>query len=308
MNPQFRNVLVLLILLLATAGCGGKNIAQSPESASGTQEKKLSAEELIELVSGNTITMQEYGETATIEMYSNGRLYAVKSKTEKNDGWWSTEGDMLCLKFKRWGYGDQICYDVIRDGNEYKMYTASGVGGSYFTVSPGVKNQPAGKDKPAAAGSRGTQQRTTATESPDVVVEKPAPKASTPTIQESAKPAADPQSAGRDLRMIYRDMSQNCPGCNLPGIDMNGASLIRANLAGANLKNANFSKANLKWANLKGANLAGADFAGANLAGADLAGADITRADFTGANLDQTNLRGTNISEAIGLDPKKALR
>ncbi|MGV1097939.1 pentapeptide repeat-containing protein [Thiovibrio sp. JS02] len=303
MNLQPRNYLLVLSLLLFAAGCGSKDLDPNTVAGDG---KKLTGGELVELLSDNTISLHEYGETATIEMYANGKLYAVKSKTEKNDGWWSTEEDTLCLKFKRWGYGDKICYEVFRKGEEYQMYTSSRIRASYFTVSPGVKRQPA--DHKTARPAKATQTRATTPETPDVVEEKTPEATSSPTIQETTTPTANPESSRRDLRMIYRGMSQNCPGCNLPGIDMAGASLMRANLAGANLKNANFSKANLKWANLKGANLSGADLSGANLAGADLAGADLDRADLTGANLEQANLRGANIGTAIGLDVQKALR
>jgi len=305
LSQHVRSIFLAPILFLLAAGCAGKGVAPTAETDAAGDGKKMTSAELVELVSDNTIHLQEYGEKATVEMYGNGTLYAVKSKTEKNDGWWSTEEDTLCLKFRRWGYGEKLCYEVFRKGGEYQMYTSSRIRASYFTVSQGVKGKPAAAK--ANRPARLSQERAAAPMAPDVVEEKPL-ATSTPTIQESAAPAANPEAARRDLRMIYRGMSQNCPGCNLPGIDMGGASLMRANLAGANLRNANFSKANLKWANLKGANLSGADLSGANLAGADLAGADLDRADLSGANLEQANLRGANISTAIGLDAQKAIR
>lgn len=302
MNAQFRNFcLVSTILLFLLAGCGTKEAAVVP-AGEGT---RVTGAELIDLLAGNTISIHEYGETAIIEMYDNGKMYAVKSKTEKNDGKWSTENDKLCLKFKRWGFGDEICYDVFRKGEQYNLYTESGIKSSYFTITPGVKRGPQEKSR---GSERKTSTRATATTSPDVVVEQPAaPPASTPSIQETYQ-ASTPQAASRDLGMIYRGMSQNCPGCNLQGANLAEASLMRANLAGANLTNATLVKANLKWANMKGANLTSADLSGANLAGADLAGANLERADLTGANLEQTNLRGATINGAIGLDLKKAIR
>lgn len=308
MNAQFRYYFLLLsMLVFLVAGCGiMKEATNTPERTPAREGTKITGAELIELLSDNTIAIHEYGETATIEMYGNGKMYAVKSKTEKNDGNWSTENDKLCLRFKRWGFGDEICYNVFRKGEEYNMYTESGIKSSYFTITKGVKRGQTGKGAPSE--QKQPAKRASATASPDVVVEEQAaPPVSTPTIQETNL-ASNPQAASRDLGMIYRGMSQNCPGCNLQGANLAEASLMRANLAGANLTNANFVKANLKWANLKGANLTSADLSGANLAGANLAGANLERADLTGANLEQTNLRGATITGAIGLDLKKALR
>lgn len=309
MNAQFRYyVLLLAMLLFLVAGCGlMKGATDTPEKSSAGEGARITAAELIELLSDNTISINEYGgEAANIEMYGNGKMYAVKSMTEKNEGVWSTEDDKLCLQFKRWGFGEQVCYTVFRKGEEYNMYTPTGVKSSYFTIIKGVKRGPAGKT--AASAQKQPAKRTSATTAPDVVVEEPvAPPASSPRIQETSQ-ASNAQVASQDLGMIYRGMSQNCPGCNLQGANLAEASLLRANLAGANLSNANMVKANLKWANLKGANLSSADLSGANLAGADLSGANLERADLTGANLEQANLRGATINSAIGLDLKKAIR
>ena len=301
MNTKFRYFFLLsAMLLFLAAGCGlMKEKTSTPEKAPAGEGTKVTAAELIDLLSDNTITIYEYGDTAIIEMY------AVKSKTEKNEGKWSTENDKLCLQFKRWGFGDEICYDVFRKGEEYNLYTSTGLKSSYFTITHGVKRGQAGKNTAAAQKQPAKRAATT---SPDVVVEEPvAPPVSAPAIQETYQ-SSTPQAASRDLGMIYRGMSQNCPGCNLQGANLAEASLLRANLAGANLSNANMVKANLKWANLKGANLTNADLSGANLAGADLSGANLERADLTGANLEQANLKGATINTAIGLDLKKAIR
>ncbi len=308
MNTQSRYYLLLAAMLLfLVTGCSlMKEATNTTEKVPAGEGTRVTAAELTELLSDNTISIYEYGDTAIIEMYGNGKMYAVKSKTEKNEGKWSTENDKLCLQFKRWGFGEEICYDVFRKGEEYNLYTANGIKSSYFTITKGVKRGQTGKG--AADSQKQPSKRATATTSPDVVVEEQAaPPVSTPRIQETNQ-TSSPQAASRDLGMIYRGMSQNCPGCNLQGANLAEASLLRANLAGANLTNANLVKANLKWANLKGANLTSADLAGANLAGADLSGANLERADLTGANLEQANLRGATITGAIGLDLKKAIR
>lgn len=308
MNAQFRYFsLFLAMFLFLVAGCGSKEAKDTLEKAPAGEGTRVTGAELIELLSENTISINEYGDAAVIEMYADGKMYAAKSKTEKNEGVWSTEDDRLCLQFKRWGFGEEICYAVFRKGEEYNLYTPTGLKSSYFTITKGVKREQ--KSKTVANRKQpGKRAPATATASPDVVVEEAAaPPVSTPTIQETHQ-IPNPQAASRDLGMIYRSMSQNCPGCNLQGANLAEASLMRANLAGANLTNANLGKANLKWANLKGANLTKADLSGANLAGADLAGANLDRADLTGANLEQANLRGATIDGAIGLDLKKTIR
>lgn len=306
LNAHFRHYFLLAgIFLFFVTACGTQEAKDTLKDVPAGEGTRITAAELTEILSDNTITIHESGDTAVIEMYGNGKMYAVKSKTEKNDGKWSTEGDKLCLKFMRWGFGDKICYDVFRKDEVYNLYTETGLKLSYFTVAQGVKRGQAEKN---GSSRKSSPKRVTATASPDVVVQEPAaPPVSTPTIQETNQ-TSSPQSADRDLGMIYRGMSQNCPGCNLQGANLAEASLMRANLAGANLAGANLGKANLKWANLKGANLTSADLSGANLAGADMAGANLERADLTGANLEQTNLRGATIDGAIGLDLKKALR
>ena len=300
----YNGLLTLFLLLFLAAGCGTKETKDSTKKPPAGEGTRVTGTELNSLLADNTITIHEYGDTAIIEIYGSGKMYAAKSKNEKNEGVWSTENDMLCLQFKRWGFGDKICYDVFSKGAEYSLYTDSGIKTSYFTITKGVKRGPPGKSTTGV--QKQSSKRITA--SPDVVVEEQvALPVSTPTIQETTQ-LASPQNASRDLSMIYRGMSQNCPGCNLQGANLAEASLIRANLAGANLTNAKLGKTNLKWANLKGANLTNADLAGANLTGADLAGANLDRADLTGANLEQANLRGTTINGAIGLDLKKAIR
>jgi len=288
---------LLLSLILLLAGCGGKEL-RAPLALPPEAGTRVSGPELAGLLAGNTINIEEYGSSAVVELYENGKMYAIKSKNEKNDGSWSTEGDRLCLKFRRWGFGDKICYDVFRKGEEYNLYTDNGVKSSYFTISKGVKYGPAAKGR---TGQKQSSGKPVATAMPDVVVEQ-----SGPSIQDTG--AATPQNASRDLAMIYRNMSQNCPGCNLQGVNLAGAALSRANLAGANLSRANLGKANLKGANLKGAILSGADLSGADLTGADLAGANLERADLTGANLEQANLKGASTSGAVGIDPGKGLR
>ncbi|HSR36755.1 MAG TPA: pentapeptide repeat-containing protein, partial [Desulfurivibrionaceae bacterium] len=238
----------------------------------------------------------------------DGTLRAFKQDvSDQTRGTWDIEGDTLCMKFKRWGEGDELCNAVYKVGEEYQQYNRSGLLVSRFTVTTGVAHDPVpvkGRRGHQTTETAPSQAKAAATDQPNVVAAAPS---SGPAIQESNR-SYNPDLARRDLNAIYRDMSQDCPGCNLANINLAKATLTRANLAGANLSGANLAGANLKWANLKGANLERADLSGANLAGAELAGANLDRTDLTNANLTKANLRGASINNAIGINLKDAIR
>ena len=303
-RKSFGILLVIVAALLPLlAGCGLKKTATQAEPG----RTKLSGGQISELVSGNTLLMEEYGVKARVELHTNGSLRAFKEDfSDQTRGTWDIENDTLCMRFKRWGDRDLLCHEVLRVGDEYQQYAATGLMVSRFTVVPGVTHEPIAAKSKRSKGEQlpVTEKASAPTDQPDVVA---APK-STPAIQDSAVPSYNPELARRDLRSMYREMTQNCPGCNLANIDLSNASLMQANLAGANLANANLAGANLKWANLKGANLAGANLTNANLAAADLAGANLGGADLTGANLTKANLRGASTEGAIGIDLQNAIR
>lgn len=305
-RPRIALVLLLLVLLPLTAACGliSKGDTTAADPAPG--KTKLSGDQLDELVRGNTLLMEEYGVKAKVELHPDGSLRAFRQDmSDQTRGTWAIEEDTLCMKFKRWGGGDELCYSVYKVGEEYQQYTSTGLLISRFTVATGVTHSPvAVKTRRPHQGQEPKSTARAATDQPNVVA---APPPSAPAIQESAR-SYNPDVARRDLNAIYRDMTQDCPGCNLANINLANASMTRANLAGANLSGANLSNTNLKWANLKGANLAGANLTNANLAGAELAGANLERADLTGASLTKANLRGASIGGAIGINLKDAIR
>jgi len=301
---------LLAFLPLATA-CGlmSRNETKAVDPAPG--KTRLSGDQIDELVRGNTLVMEEYGVKAKVELHPDGSLRAFRQDmNDQTRGTWDIEGDMLCMKFKRWGDGDELCNAVYKVGEEYQQHNASGLLVSRFTVATGVAHSPVEAKTRRAHQTTDTQparrneeagRSPAVTDQPNVVATP-----SAPAIQESR--SYNPDVARRDLNAIYRDLSQDCPGCNLANINLAKATMTRANLAGANLSGANLSGANLKWANLKGANLERADLSGANLAGAELAGANLDRADLTGATLTKANLRGASIGGAIGINLKDAIR
>jgi hypothetical protein len=308
-RPRITLILLLSVFLPLTAACGLMTKGESKAADPAPGKIKLSGDQLDELVRGNTLVMEEYGVKAKVELHPDGSLRAFRQDiSDQTRGTWDIEGDTLCMKFKRWGGGDEQCYAVYKAGEEYQQYTSTGLMASRFTVTPGVAHNPvavkARRPHQTEEPAKKSTGRATVTDQPNVV----APPPSAPAIQESSSRSYNPDVARRDLNAIYRDMTQDCPGCNLANINLANASMTRANLAGANLSGTNLSGTNLKWANLKGANLSGANLTKANLAGADLAGANLERADLTGASLTKTNLRGANIGSAIGANLKDAIR
>ncbi len=259
--------IILLALILTLSACGTENINKAV--ANGAEA--LSGHDLRALLSGSTIKSEGYGEEARITFSNNGRLSATNSDREKDTGTWQVDDqERLCLKFKKWGQGDKICYRVYKEGKEYKQFNDSGLLAYTFTIltaggtfKEGISFDNSTGTKAAAQGSK---------ESPAVT-----------DIQQ-------PPDAPADINFIIRQNAHDCPGCNL----------ARAQLAGADLNNANLEGANLIYADLSGSSLRQANLRGANLYQANLKGADLSGADLTGANLTEANLKDTIMSGVIG--------
>ena len=82
LNAQFRYFfLPLTLLLFLVAGCGimqeETSTSEKTPAGAGT---KITGAELIDLLSDNTISIHEYGETAIIAMYASGKMYAEKDR------------------------------------------------------------------------------------------------------------------------------------------------------------------------------------------------------------------------------------
>jgi len=257
-----RNYLVFPLIGIAflLTNCGKHDI----DSAIQQGAKKLVANQVNELVFGSSVRMDGYGQTATVEFRQDGALTGTNAVGEKDKGEWKVKGDELCLFFKKWGQGDKICYQVVQNGSDYKLYNRKGM--LFYELSvitPGEKND---------------QHDSTSTPTKEGSAEHPSPPKSqiTPDHSEPILPTS-PQAAA-DVDFIIRQSAQNCPGCNLAHAQLAGQTLIGANLQGANLPEADLSHANLRRANLRGANLYRANLRQADLAGADLTGANLSEA------------------------------
>lgn len=285
---------ILLVSLLSGCALGGL------EKAVERGAREIPPGELLTVVSGNTLHMEERGSAVDAEFYANGSLYAVTTEGDTNPGRWAIDDEgSLCIKYRRWRYGDTLCYSVYQLGDEFRTYTESGFLAGTFTVTKGTKGPPPSSRKKAKKKSK--RKLVSPVAAPPV----PAIPAGTSAVAAQATAAPQNKAPGKTGGGLA---AGNCPGCDLAGRDLTGADMVKAHLPGANLKGAKLSGVNLKMANLKGASLVGANLANANLAGADLSGADLAGADLTGAELYGTILRGANLEGAKGADLLGAIR
>lgn len=302
-------VCILGMLLLLSACAPGNQNRLLKEG-----KTQLTAEQLFQLVSGNTLHLESIDFDAWIHFLENGRMSAKNRNNLKDTGAWDINSDnRLCLKFETWYYGDEKCYSLIATGgDDYVLFTTNGARAYSATAISGDSQKLA-----AAGGKKGK----------NYLREKMAggKSASSPITPAPAAPAAAgseqvpspreipaPPPPPEELRHTLAGMARNCPNCNLAGADLKGAELITANLAGANLAGADLSRANLRRANLAGANLAGAIMVNTNLPGANLAncnmsnanlsGANLIKANFTGAMTDGIQLQGAHLEGVTGLN------
>lgn len=275
----------LLLAMTALSGCAAKN----PEKTVRQGGEKLSGRQLVELLTGATLDMEEYSGKAKVTLHEDGKLSAVNRDNITSDGFWKVQNDELCLRFRKWGGGDAICYAIYQLDGRYLQFNGNVFHGSFDITAMG-------SGPPASSQAGGT---ISPPNSPEVPPEKTAGQQSAPAPS-AEQPAAAHLHTRTDTRYILGKVAKDCPGCNLSGIDLSGADLEGANLQGANLLRTVLRRANLRRANLSGTNLYGADLRDANLFGADLSGANLADANLSGANLENTNLQGTNLSGAIG--------
>jgi hypothetical protein len=290
----------------------------------------LSAKQIFDLVSGNTLYLESLDFNSHMYFQPDGNITAKAESLTGDDtdtGGWDINGEnQLCLKFRVWQYGEMRCYALYPEGkkNKYVFFTSNGAiaynarsfsGDSAHLYKTGKSNQ----KETYLRESFVTDQ--TAADSTAVAVPVPAadPDKKYTYLRESMagdgagtasqeedqsatseqKNAAAPGASDAEVEHTVKVMAKNCPGCNLEKSDLRQADLVGANLKGADLKGADLSRANLRRANLQGADLKGAILLNANLPGANLQGADLTAADFTGANLLKADFTGAKTGNMI---------
>ena len=298
----------VLSVLLLLAGCAPGNQNQLLKQG----KTMLTAEQIFQLVSGNTLHLESIDFNARVLFLANGRMAAKTNYNYQDSGIWDINSDkQLCLKFESLHYGDQRCYSLMEEEQgSYSFFTNNGA--RYYTATV-TSGDP---DKLAAAGRKKDKtflrEKLAAgkTDQP-TAVDSAAAAESTPAEIKASHQIPSPPVSPEESRHTLIDLARNCPNCNLAGADLKGADLITANLAGANLAGADLSNANLRRANLAGANLAGAimvntnmpgvNLANCNMSNADLSGANLIKANFTGAMTEGLQLQGAHMEGVIGL-------
>lgn len=289
---------ILGLALLLTACAPGNRDRMLKEG-----KTQLTADQIFEMVAGNTLHLESIDFNARVYFLENGRMAAISRKNDKDSGAWDINSDnQLCLKFQLWYYGDQKCYSLVESGKDnYIFFTANGARSYSASLIPGDP------DRLAAAGKKGGKtflREKLAAGRPAAAAEADDAKAATtepPALAKTPKRIDSPPPSPEETRHTLSVIAKNCPNCNLAGADLKGADLITANLAGANLAGADLSHANLRRANLAGANLAGAIMINANMPGANLANCNMSNANLTGANLIKANFTGV-MTEGIQLE------
>jgi hypothetical protein len=254
--------ILFIFLALNLSACGSKDVTRIV--AKGGEQIKVS--EIHTLFAGSKVKMIGYKEDADLILHLNGRVSAQNTNDEKNDGIWSVdEQDRFCLKFKRWGGGDKLCYEVYKLDNEYIFFQKNS---KRYTVTITENNF---EIPQTPSESKGTGKKEQMAREPQSLENT----SSSMVAKESSSPAELTPQSRQEIGVVIRELAQNCPGCNLIKANLTGANLSHANLAGANLAEADLRFANLRRANLKGANLYKADLTGADIGGIELEGANL---------------------------------
>lgn len=293
-----RSIICLLSTLLLLSACAPNNQKQLLRDG----KTQLSAEQIFQLVVGNTLHLESIDFNASVYFLEGGRVSGKTRQNNQDSGAWDINSDrQLCLKFATWYYGDEKCYTLVETGKDaYIFFTSNGARAFAATV---ISGDPAGLAATGRKKGKAYLREKIAGGKSAATFETDASSTNSATQPQEAEPPRDiptPPPSPEETRHTTIEMAKNCPNCNLAGADLTGAELITANLAGANLAGADLSRANLRRANLAGANLAGAIMINTNLPGANLANCNMSNANLTGANLIRANFTGA-MTEGIQL-------
>ncbi len=331
-----RYLFLLFSLPLTLAAC-------APVTQNQLAEKgaiPLTAQQVFDLVSGNTLHLEEFNFNSFTYFQPDGGLVArgeSSTADDKDQGKWDINGDnQLCLKYSVWFYGDMKCYSVYPEGkkNSYTLFHDNGARAFAATAFSGdsahlyktaasskktvfMRQTLAGGQDAQAAAPAAAPAPAPAPDKKEVYLRQSLTTGSAPAAPQDPAQAADNadsamnETASAEMEHTVKSMAKECPNCNLEKSDLRQADLVGANLKGANLNGADLSGANLRRANLEGAQLKGANLKGANLPGAILKGANLTEADlsdtnllktdFTGATTTKINLKNAHLENTKGL-------
>lgn len=288
-----RRIIICILGILMLAACAPNSQKRLMQEG----KTPLSAEQIFQLVAGNTLHLESIDFNALIYFQKGGGMSGRTRQDSQDTGVWDINSDkQLCLKFSAWYYGDLKCYSLIETekdsyvfftSNGARAFTATAMSGDPEDLAAAIRKQ--GKTYLRKKMAGGASQGSSTTEAS-------APTETQPQATEPARDIPTPPPSSEEIRHTTIAMAQNCPNCNLAGADLKGAELVTANLAGANLAGANLAGAIMVNTNLPGANLAGCNMSNANLTGANL-----LKANFTGAMTEGIQLQGAYLEGVTGL-------
>ncbi|BCO08981.1 hypothetical protein GF1_13570 [Desulfolithobacter dissulfuricans] len=299
----------LVLVLLLAVGCGPATQHRLEEK---TGSSRLSPEDVLSLVEGNTLFLQSYGEESYYYFDPSSTVFARDIYNNQEVGRWdvSDQGE-LCIRMRSWWYGDLRCFEVFTDPGKKYYFLVNGSGVRQYTAEllQGDSQNLYHEIKTKKRKSFRSSIRTKAAESAARPEKKILLEEEAGGVEDSVLPR--PKVDKRELEATVKWMARDCPDCKLAGSDLQKADLVQANLRGADLSYANLRMANLRRANLQGAklekanliyaNLPGANLRDANLRGAILRGANLIRADLTGADLTDADLTDALLDGVKGL-------
>ncbi|PLY03084.1 MAG: hypothetical protein C0623_02510 [Desulfuromonas sp.] len=105
-------MLSLLLVLLSGMFSGLLAAVKAPGKA-------LSEKQIVQLVSGKTIVLEESsGKSSEVFFFNDGELRLVKPDKDYLKGFWNVREDRLCMKVS----GDRDCRFVLPEKNSYRLY------------------------------------------------------------------------------------------------------------------------------------------------------------------------------------------
>ena len=131
--------LIVLFLAATLWGCGASTVTTAEKI---DDSKKLTSQEILSLVNGNTLHLVSSNFDAHAYCDENGMISALALYDSQNtDGgnWEVTTDDTICLFFTVWFYSDTNCYSVFYDPRDknYQFFNDSNVLAFTVTVAAG---------------------------------------------------------------------------------------------------------------------------------------------------------------------------
>ena len=116
--PRTCSICLFLMVLTAVGACANR----TPKNMTAMGAKKLESGQLLALLTGATIEMEEYSGKAKVTLHDDGSIQAINQEMVSSDGHWAIEGDKLCLQFRKWGNSDRLCYTVFQENDRFVQF------------------------------------------------------------------------------------------------------------------------------------------------------------------------------------------